>query len=62
MEGGLEASHRLLLEDVAGEEEEGCEGEDCGVVLAGWDLRGRGGVVFGLRGDLPTQEEMVMVT
>lgn len=62
MEGGLEASDRLLLEDVAGEEKEGCEGEDCGCVLAGLKGGEGGGVLFGLRRDLPTQEEMVIVT
>lgn len=28
MDGGLEGADGLLLEDVAGEEEEGCEDED----------------------------------
>lgn len=28
MDSGLEGTDRLLLEDVAGEEEKGCEGED----------------------------------
>lgn len=29
MEGELEGAHGLLLQYVAGEEEEGCEDEDC---------------------------------
>lgn len=30
VDDGLEGAHGLLLKDIAGEEEEGCECEDCG--------------------------------
>lgn len=32
VQGELERAHGLLLQDVAGEEEERCEDEDCGFV------------------------------
>ncbi len=42
MDGGLEGVDGLLLEDVAGEEEEGSECEDCVRLVRGDHLGGRG--------------------
>ncbi len=47
----MEGAHGLLLQDVAGEEEEGREDEDLGFLLVGGG-RGPGGR------DLPTLEEI----
>ena len=49
MDGGLEASHGLLLEDVAREKEEGGEDEDWGDGQFCWLIRERFMVLFTAR-------------
>lgn len=41
VQGELQRAHGLLLQYVAGEEQEGCEDEDCGALA--WRVWGHGG-------------------